>query len=67
MELEINGEARTVPEETQTVGDLLEELDLNPNRVAVEVEQQVISGDEYETYQLDPGNSVEIVTFVGGG
>ncbi len=66
MDLLVNGERRTL-EEVQTVSDLLENMELDPDQVAVEVDESVVPGDEYEEYPLKSGAEVEIVTFVGGG
>jgi sulfur carrier protein len=35
--------------------------------VAVEVNEAVVTKDRYEAHKLAPGDSVEIVAFVGGG
>lgn len=66
MELQVNGEAREVPEGT-TVAGLLETLELRAARVAVEVNTQVVKKAEYGERKLSPGDEVEIVAFVGGG
>jgi thiamine biosynthesis protein ThiS len=66
MELTVNGESRNV-ENVNTVSDLLEQMDLDPEQVAVEVDQNVVPGETYDEQDLDPGAEVEIVTFVGGG
>jgi sulfur carrier protein len=36
-------------------------------RVAVEVNEAVVTKDRYEAHRLGPGDSIEIVAFVGGG
>ena len=36
-------------------------------RVAVEVNESVVTKDRYEAHRIGPGDSVEIVAFVGGG
>ena len=40
---------------------------MKAQRVAVEVNETVVTKDRYEVQKLGPGDSVEIVAFVGGG
>lgn len=47
--------------------DYLRENNLQPNRIAVEVNEQIVSKSEYDTTVLKDGDVVEIVHFVGGG
>jgi thiazole synthase len=62
----INGEAHQVPPGC-TVSQLLKILGLDPARVAVERNLAVVPKRTYDLAQLGTGDSVEIVTFVGGG
>lgn len=66
MKLQINGEQREVPPEL-TVRGLLELLDLKSERVAVEVNAEVVKKAHHPERRLAEGDVVEIVTFVGGG
>ncbi|GAB4488524.1 MAG: sulfur carrier protein ThiS [Thermodesulfovibrionales bacterium] len=66
MRLKINGEDKDGISAT-TVRELLDELAVTAARVAVEVNLQVVRRDEYETFRLHDGDTVEIVNFVGGG
>ena len=66
MKIRLNGDAREVPGPL-TVSDLLEHLDIDPRRVAVEQNLNVIKRGTYETTRIDEGDEVEIVNFVGGG
>lgn len=50
-----------------TVSSLLEELQIKPERVAVEVNLQIISKKDYMRTGLNEGDKIEIVNFVGGG
>ena len=65
MRLEVNGKEYST--ERDTVMQLLKELDIVPERVAVEVNLKVIKRSDFENYLLKDGDSVEIVYFVGGG
>ena len=65
MRLTVNGEAYHT--EKNTVSELLGEMDIAPERVAVEVNLKVIKRAEYAGYKLQEGDSIEVVYFVGGG
>jgi sulfur carrier protein len=66
MHVRLNGELREIPEAT-TVAGLLLHLGVKAPRVAVEVNEAVVTKDRYEAHRLGPGDSIEIVAFVGGG
>ncbi len=66
MELSVNGQAQTVPDQL-TVSQLLERLQVTPERVVVEVNLTVLKRAQHPTTVLQPGDEVEIVRFVGGG
>ena len=66
MELLINGEAtRALP--GLTVLDLLEQRDLQPQVLVVERNLVLVPRDDFAATVLEPGDSLEIVHFVGGG
>ena len=50
-----------------SVHGLLEQLDLAGNACAVEVNERVVPKADHETCRLADGDTVEIVTLVGGG
>ncbi len=52
---------------TTSVLDLLARHQLKPELVAVEINEHVVPKKTYETRNLEPGDRVEIVHFVGGG
>ena len=62
----VNGEPQAVPSGT-TVAGLLALLGLDPRRVAVERNRDVVPRSTYADALLADGDRVEIVTFVGGG
>jgi thiamine biosynthesis protein ThiS len=66
VRVQLNGEAREIPEGL-TVAGLLAHLGVKAPRVAVEVNEAVVTKDRYEAQALQAGDSVEIVAFVGGG
>ena len=50
-----------------TIQELLDQFKIEPVRVAVELNQTIVSKKAYPTTGLKSGDMVEIVTFVGGG
>jgi thiamine biosynthesis protein ThiS len=62
----LNGEARTA-QEGQTILGLLGELELDPARVAVELDRRILKRPLWGGTMLRPGAEIEIVQFVGGG
>jgi sulfur carrier protein len=66
MHVRINGELRELPEGT-TVASLLAHLGVKAQRVAVEVNESVVTKDRYDQHRISQGDAVEIVAFVGGG
>lgn len=66
VEIIVNGEARNVPQ-GGTVLDLLQSLNLKPDRVAVELDRRIVKQPEWAAIVLHSGARLEIVQFVGGG
>ncbi|MBI83250.1 MAG: thiamine biosynthesis protein ThiS [Planctomycetaceae bacterium] len=66
MKLIFNDETSEVPEET-TIAQLLEQLQLVSQHVAVEVNYQLVPRSEHKQHMLQDGDRLEIVTLVGGG
>ena len=62
----VNGEPRAVPERC-TVEQLLAILGVDRARVAVERNLDVVPRARHGTTELDDGDRLEVVTFVGGG
>ena len=66
MQIQVNGERHELRDES-LLSDLLKELSLAPERVAVELNSQVVRRKEWPNTILRDGDRVEIVHFVGGG
>ncbi len=66
MQVKLNGELREIPDGLNVSG-LLAHLGVKAQRVAVEVNEAVVTKDRYEAQPLQAGDAVEIVAFVGGG
>ncbi|MCZ2149620.1 MAG: sulfur carrier protein ThiS [Bryobacterales bacterium] len=66
MEILVNGQPRTAAEEN-TLLDLLRSLSIDPSRVAIELNGEIVKKEEWQETRLTPGAQIEIVHFVGGG
>jgi sulfur carrier protein len=66
VQIKLNGETKEVDEGT-TLRRLVEQLSLAPDRLAVELNYEVIRRAEWPRVTLSEGDRVEIVHFVGGG
>ncbi len=66
MTIRLNGEDREVGEGI-TVGRLLEELGLHPQRVAVQRNLEIVRRADYEGVVLQSGDRIEVLTFMAGG
>lgn len=66
MEIRLNGKAREVREGV-TISLLLEDLKLQPLRVAVQVNMDIVKRERYGEVVLQPNDTVEILTFMSGG
>jgi len=66
MEISVNGDLKTVPERI-SVGQLVEWLELKKERVAVELNRNIVPRSQWEDAPLKSGDRLEIVHFVGGG
>ncbi len=65
MTIKVNGQDREIADGT-TVTQLVEQHNLTPQKVAIELNRRLIRTEKYDTV-LKSGDEVEIVTFVGGG
>ena len=66
MKLSVNGEDREFPSPL-TVVSLLAQLGMQLDRVAVELNRDLLSRDRWDETHLSDGDKLEIVHFVGGG
>ncbi len=66
MKVTINGENRELPEGL-TVAALLEHLGLQPERVAIERNREILPRSRWAETRVADGDHYEIVHFVGGG
>jgi len=66
MKVIVNGEPSEVMEYI-TVTALLESLGIGRERVAIEINLDIVRKDNYDAHVLSEGDKIEIVHFVGGG
>ncbi len=66
MLISLNGEKKTVPDDL-TIIALLEHLKIQPQRVAVELNLDIVKKDNYAATVVRDGDSLEVVSFMGGG
>lgn len=66
MEIKLNGETYE-SEGPITVAELLNRLEIDGARVAVELNLDILPKDRYSATVLEEGDQVEVVHFVGGG
>jgi thiamine biosynthesis protein ThiS len=65
MNVTINGETQASSAETLSV--LVEQLGMKPDRVAIELNREIVPRDKWPQTPLHDGDRLEIVHFVGGG
>jgi sulfur carrier protein len=69
MKLQINGEERDFSGSPVpfSLAALVETLGMKSDRVAVELNRDIVPRDRWAATQLNDGDRLEIVHFVGGG
>ena len=69
MKLSINGEPREIEASAMpfTLSALIASLGMKSDRVAVELNREIVSRDRWAETLLNDGDKLEVVHFVGGG
>jgi thiamine biosynthesis protein ThiS len=62
----VNGESREV-RAGETIAGLVRTLELNPGRLAIELDRRIVKRAAWDSTALREGARLEIVQFVGGG
>src|ERR1700755_2205676 len=65
MKIQINGQDKEVS--AATVAELVEQLGLKGDRVAIELNRDIVSRAKWAETLLHEGDKLEMVHFVGGG
>lgn len=66
MRIQLNGEEQTF-DGVNTVAALVAALELDPRKVAVERNLEIVPRSTYGDTPVAEGDRIEIVTFIGGG
>lgn len=66
IEIVVNGRVRTAPSGC-TLKELLVWLEVDPARVAVELNRSIVQRQAWDETTVGPAATLEIVQFVGGG
>jgi thiamine biosynthesis protein ThiS len=66
IKITLNGEDKFIAEKS-SIKNLLEELELDVKKIAIEKNYEIIMPEEFGDSVLREGDRVEIVHFIGGG
>lgn len=66
MKVFINGETREINKQVNLV-ELLKEFSLPSERIAIELNREVVRKKDWESILINEADKIEIVHFVGGG
>jgi thiamine biosynthesis protein ThiS len=66
VQIVLNGQPQDIPSGL-TLLDLLTRLRIDPEKVAVELNRDIIRRAQWNSRKVEEGASIEVVQFVGGG
>ena len=66
MELLINGKTEQLPDDI-SASQLIEQLGLANERLAMEVNGEIVPRSTFDSHRFQPGDQIEIVRAIGGG
>jgi thiamine biosynthesis protein ThiS len=66
MEIKANGKTYEL-EQGATLTDFLKDKGFAPEKVVVSVNDKVVQPEEYTSIELNDGDNLNIMSFVGGG
>lgn len=64
--MKVNGNEMSI-EKNNNITELLNNLKINGNRVVVELNGTIISKEDYRNVKLKEDDTIEVISFVGGG
>lgn len=67
MQIFLNGQGRHFSKDSMTIAELLSQIGQGEQRVAVEVNAEVVPKSRHDTQMLCEGDRVEIIHAIGGG
>lgn len=65
--MKVNGKELSLNNQEFNVEQLLDRLNVNKDKVVVEVDGVIITKEDFFTTKLKESNIVEVISFVGGG
>jgi len=65
MQILLNGQQAQI--KGRTLRELIVEKDIDPETIVAEVNLQLIKKEHWQQYLLNEGDTVELLSFVGGG
>ena len=66
MQIVINGEIKKVSEKL-TAQQLVQELGIAEQKLALEINEEIVPRSSLSVYVIQPGDKVEIIHAIGGG
>ncbi len=66
MKIIINGITKEIPNEVNII-ELLESFSLPKERIAIELNKQVVRKKDWENIKITDADQIEVIHFVGGG
>ena len=66
MQVTINGEKRELAENL-SISEMLKNLELPSERVAIELNKEVVRKKDWENIKVNDADKIEVIHFVGGG
>ena len=66
LNIRVNGQTEIVEQQT-TITDILNQKSLNPDNVVVEYNLNIVKSDKWNNTILKENDSLEVLSFVGGG
>jgi len=66
LDVIVNGESRALTEPV-SVSQLIQDMDLQGKRIAIEINGEIVPASQYASVQLSNGDNIEIVGAIGGG
>ena len=66
MRIQLNGKQHEIQDEL-SIAELLQNLEIRTDRVAVEVNMEIMEKSGFQSRLLHEGDQVELMSFIGGG
>ena len=67
MEITVNGEKRVGLTSPLTIAELLEQLEIKPKSIIVELNFEIVAKNKVNVTTVRDGDTIEIIRLVGGG